>query len=65
MNLFTSALLAGLLLTMTTVLPATPADQPSQIALGRQSHLVQKGGQPRHRGSGRRELVSFAESFVC
>ncbi|MDX2230076.1 MAG: hypothetical protein NW220_10585 [Leptolyngbyaceae cyanobacterium bins.349] len=64
MNLFTSALLASLLLTFATVLPTAQAQTSSQDTLNWQTHLVQKRGQPKHRGSGRRELVSFTELFV-
>ncbi|MBF2025690.1 MAG: hypothetical protein IGS48_02845 [Oscillatoriales cyanobacterium C42_A2020_001] len=72
MHLLTSTLLAGVLLTFSVMVPSVTAQSPSsnlsilQFAPTSQVaplHVV-KRSQPRHRGSGRRELVSCVETWL-
>lgn len=69
MHLLTSTLLASVLLTFSVMVPSVTAQLPSHHPSGWQlapapqiapMHVV-KGRQPKHRGSGRRELASCVE----
>lgn len=64
MHFFTSVLLASLLFSSLVSLPTHSGYQTSQSLDTPQTHLVQKRGQPKHRGSGRRELVSLSEMRI-
>lgn len=64
MHLFTSLLLTGLFLTGVVSLPVNSAAQPPFDATSGQTHLVQKRGQSKHRGSGRIEWVTFVDAPI-
>jgi len=64
MRLLTSVLLASMLLTNLLAVPATPVSHTAQEPGVWQTHLVQKRGQTKHRGSGRRELVSLTDVWM-
>lgn len=65
MRLLSSTLLVSLLLTGFAAhsVPQTP--QVAQNIVTWQAHLVQQEGQPKHRGSGRRELISLSYGLIA
>ena len=65
MRLFTSTLLTGLLLSCLVVLPGTQSSAVAQNTFDGQTYLVQKRIPPKHRGSGRRELVGLTDTMPC
>ncbi|MDX2241771.1 MAG: hypothetical protein NW224_13885 [Leptolyngbyaceae cyanobacterium bins.302] len=64
MHLFTSVLLTTLLLGLSVLFPEAVAYKSSQDVLTWETHLVQKRRQPKHRGSGRRDLVHLADATI-
>ncbi|EKQ69791.1 hypothetical protein OsccyDRAFT_2436 [Leptolyngbyaceae cyanobacterium JSC-12] len=73
MDFLTSTLLAGVLLTISVMIPPATAQplsanrsawQLSPVVDVAPMHVVKTGGQPKHRGSGRRELVNFVEPVI-
>ncbi len=65
MHLFTSLCLTSLFLTGVVTLPVNSAAQTSFNSTTGQTHLVQKRGQPKHRGSGRIEWVTFVDAPIA
>lgn len=64
MHFFTSILLASLLLTGLATLPTHSDYASTQNLHTEQSYLVQKTRQPKHRGSGRREIVGLMDVHI-
>lgn len=64
MHLFTSLLLTSLVLTGVVALPASATPISFDAPHG-QTHLVQKRSQPKHRGSGRIEWVTFVDAPIA
>lgn len=64
MYLFTSVLFTALLFGLSVLLPETISLKSAQTVFTWETHLVQKRGQPKHRGSGRRDLVHLADALI-
>lgn len=66
MRFVTSLLLSGLLLSALALFPATaiaPSHAPAQLLAANESHsyLLANSKRPKHRGSGRRDLMEYTQ----